>query len=548
MKGFSMKKGVLLFLVLSVFSVLPCFPQKLFWTVSTDSKRWQANGSLDFSTTAASGTRLDVLPDSQYQEIDGFGGCFNELGWNALQSLQKADIDTVMKSLFDTSGCDFNICRIPIGSSDYASSYYSLDDNDGDFAMDKFDISRDKQNLLLYIKAAMKYRPDLRMWGSPWTPPQWMKTNKVYNNGGNLIQTSQSAYALYLAKAAKAYQAEGINFFMLAFQNEPYAAQPFPSCQWSGVQMRDFVKFYLGPRFKKDSVNAELYTATLNNGDFNECVAPMFNDATASSFVTGACFQWAGKDAIADVARLYPEKRLMQSETECGSGENNWTYAEYTFGLFKWYFERGANSYMQWNMVLDQTGNSHWNWKQCSMISVDVIGKTVTYNPQYHLAKHFSHFVKNGARRIKTGGAFTNSVAFKNKDGSVVVVANNSQTSSQVVALWYNGKSCGITMPAKSFSTLVIQEGTPVSQGNREGVQKARKLIVAYAGHAMRVVTPSEGLDEMIVTDAKGRMVFRAVKSCVDNTIAVPMTLSQGLYFISGRNRMNEYRSKILIY
>ena len=386
-----MKRYVSFCLALLVFGVLPCCAQKVSWTLSTDTKRWQNNGSLTLSPTAATGTRLDVYPDTQYQEVDGFGGCFNELGWTALQALPPAKVDTVMKSLFDTSGCDFNICRMPVGASDYATGYYSLDDNDGDFSMDKFNITRDKQNLLLYIKAAMKYRPDLKVWGSPWTPPQWMKTNKVYNNGGNLVQTSQyeTAYALYLAKAVKAYQAEGINFYMLAFQNEPYAAQPFPSCQWSGAQMRDFVKLYLGPRFKTDSVKAELYTATLNNGDYTECAATMFGDAVASSYVTGACFQWAGKDAIADVARVYPTKRLMQSETECGSGENNWTYGEYTFGLFKWYFERGANSYMQWNMVLDQTGLSHWNWKQCAMISVDTAGKTVTYNPQFHSCKAF---------------------------------------------------------------------------------------------------------------------------------------------------------------
>jgi hypothetical protein len=34
--------------------------------------------------------------------------------------------------------------------------------------------------LILYIKATMEYRPDLKVWGSPWCPLYWMKTNNHY--------------------------------------------------------------------------------------------------------------------------------------------------------------------------------------------------------------------------------------------------------------------------------------------------------------------------------------------------------------------------------
>ncbi len=44
-------------------------------------------------------------------------------------------------------------------------------------------IERDKQLLIPFVKAAMAVRPTLRCWGSPWSPPAWIKTNTNYSNG-----------------------------------------------------------------------------------------------------------------------------------------------------------------------------------------------------------------------------------------------------------------------------------------------------------------------------------------------------------------------------
>lgn len=47
--------------------------------------------------------------------------------------------------------------------------------------MKNFSIARDHEYLLPYIKGAMRYRPDLKVWGSVWTPPTWMKTNEAFD-------------------------------------------------------------------------------------------------------------------------------------------------------------------------------------------------------------------------------------------------------------------------------------------------------------------------------------------------------------------------------
>ncbi len=69
-----------------------------------------------------------VEPRRTFQSIDGFGGCFNELGWGALNALPAEERDHVIASLFGDDGCAFTLGRLPIGASDFAPDWYSLDE------------------------------------------------------------------------------------------------------------------------------------------------------------------------------------------------------------------------------------------------------------------------------------------------------------------------------------------------------------------------------------------------------------------------------------
>ena len=133
-----------------------------------------------------------VDPEATAQRIDGFGGCFNEIGWRALLRLDEVDRERGMRALFDEKeGLGLNFGRVPIGASDFALSPYSLDDAAGDLEMKQFSIERDRYMLIPFIKAALKIRPDLKVWGSPWSPPGWMKTSGVYH-GGTLRQEPET--------------------------------------------------------------------------------------------------------------------------------------------------------------------------------------------------------------------------------------------------------------------------------------------------------------------------------------------------------------------
>jgi glucosylceramidase len=402
------------------------------------------------------------MPDHPFQTIDGFGGCFNELGWQALGKAPETDRHRVLAALFGDDGCAFNEARIPIGASDFALDAYSLDDTPDDYDLKDFSIARDQQALIPYIKAAMQVRPDLRCWGSAWSPPAWMKTNNNYSKGSlrwepRVLQT----YATYLARWVEAYRAERINVFAVFTQNEPNVLNVYPTCIWTGQQLREFIADYLGPTVRDRHTNFELWLGTLNDGNINDRTLTVLSDPRANAFVTGLSFQYDGKLQIATAAQLYPDKKLMQSETECNDGKNSWPDAQRLYGLMRHYLEGGAGSYFMWNMVLDETGTSSWKWRQNAMVTVNRVTGQVTLNGEYYVMRHFSQFVKPGARRILVTGPWGDKIAFANPDGSIVLVIANGAMRPLPVVLNIAGRSDGrdtlnVTLPAGSVNTFVV--------------------------------------------------------------------------------------------
>ena len=80
-------------------------------------------------TTVTSTADMMVTDTTTYQTWDGFGGAFNEMGWDDIQQLSAADQARAIKLLFDaTDGARFVFGRIPIGASDYALTRYTLDE------------------------------------------------------------------------------------------------------------------------------------------------------------------------------------------------------------------------------------------------------------------------------------------------------------------------------------------------------------------------------------------------------------------------------------
>jgi glucosylceramidase len=391
-------------------------------------------------TKVTSGTAdVNVDKNTTYQRWDGFGGCFNEMGWDALSVVSAADVTNAMKLLFDaTDGANFVYGRLPLGASDYSMSWYTLDDTAGDYTMDKFSIARDREKLIPFIKAALQAKPDLHLWASPWVVPSWMM-----DSSSNMKSDAQTlgAHALYMARFVEEYAKEGLKIEAIHPQNEPGYAR----VHWTQSLLINFMKTYLGPTFAQRNLTAQIWCGTMSKDpdDTNIAKATAL-DADAMKYVKGFGVQWNLQAAVATLAAKGP---VMQTEHRCGNysfdspywdktrysaskPQNDHLYGEESWQLIRDWIVSGVNSYSAWNMVLDTIGMSLDNWPQNALLVVDRSAKKLIVTPAYYVFRHFSQTIAVGATRIGTTGS-SDAFAFKNPDGSISVQLYNKDTSSK---------------------------------------------------------------------------------------------------------------------
>jgi glucosylceramidase len=468
-----------MFSVLLILFFQSTVAQKAKMIYTTQSERWVKTKKDVKLIEATVDADITVYTDSVLQVVDGFGGSFNELGYTALQSLSKESASEVIGTLFSKDGCDFTMCRLPLGASDYALSYYSSNDVPEDFGMRDFNIDRDRFILIPYIKEAMKFQPELKLWASPWTPPAWMKVNEHYSarsgdwngraGGNRMISGAEifnnatgfkmqerylKAYALYFSKFVKQYKEAGVPLWAIMPQNEVAYAPNWPACTWRPEDMAYFLGKFLGPKFEEEQLSTEIWLGTINAGNPNY-VRTILDNKDAAKYLSGVGFQWGGSRSVPTISKEYPSYKFMQTENKCGEQENNWSSLQVSWETLVHYTNNGCGSYMYWNMILDETGMSSWGWPQNSMIVIDKNTKEVTYNDEFYLFKHLSHFVKPGDFVLKSSKG-KNHIAYKAKDGSTVLLVNNPDKENKTIKINIGNKTVLAKLKASSINTILV--------------------------------------------------------------------------------------------
>ena len=456
-------------------------PMDVRWVVSTRDAPWRTASGVSMRPAGAEPADVIVDPHARGQTMEGFGACFNELGWDALQRLPGARREAVLDELFGPDGARFTLCRMPVGANDFSRDWYSYDETPGDFALERFSVARDETGLIPFIKAALRRQPRLRLWASPWSPPTWMKRNGHYAaalsrpgwpaNGLRPDQVGREgedmfileprhldAYARYFGRFVDAYAARGVRVGMVVPQNEFNSAQPFPSCCWSAQGLARFIP-HLGEEMARRDV--EVFFGTLERPD-PHLLQVALDDPRGRAFVKGVGVQWAGKGALEAIHREHPGLRVYGSEQECGDGHNDWRYCRYTWSLMKRYLRNGASGYEYWNIALLQGGVSRWGWAQNSLVTVDPVTGAARFNPEYWLLKHLSHFVRPGAVRLEAVSwtGYDDALAFENPDRSTVVVVQNPLADPMPLSIGLPGGRVVATLPADSFSTFAVAPAT----------------------------------------------------------------------------------------
>ncbi|MCG9792330.1 glycoside hydrolase family 30 protein [Flavobacterium algicola] len=396
--------------------------------------------------------------------LSGVGGAFNEQGGEAFMALSEADRNAFTTTLFNPkNGAGLTFCRTAIGSSDFGLSAYSYSEVADDFEMKHFSIERDTKTVIPFILAAKVENPDLKMFASPWSPPAWMKVSGKMDGGKgndsiNVLKVNPAiykAYALYFSKYIQEYAKQGVVINRVHIQNETDMNPPYPGCDMSPKQMAELVSKYILPQFQKDGIKTEIWAGTFRG---KRSDAQNFMKLEGAKDVVGVGLQYCKPEVLKELRTNYPNLNMMHTEGACFNGKNSMDQARKRFSEMADWFNGGSENYCYWNMVLNETSSSAWNWKQNSLVTIDRNTKSITYNPDYAPVALLGQYIRPGDQSMKVDtpeGIFA--IAVRNSDRLVVFV-ENKETLVKKQQLKLDGKFYTAEIPAQSVCALVFEK------------------------------------------------------------------------------------------
>ena len=433
---------------------------------------------IDFSNTDnMSPSTVRLIPEEEFQTMDGFGAaitgstCFN------LMRMSPEDRAEFLKTTFSPeNGFGFSYVRISIGCSDFSLSEFTCCDKEGieNFAL----TSEDTQYVIPILKEILAINPDLKIMGTPWTAPRWMKVNnltdlKPFNSwtSGQLNPKYYADYGEYFVKWIKAMADNGIEIYSVTPQNEPLNRGNSASMYMGWEEERDFVKNGLGPALKKAGLDTKVYAFDHNYNYDNipseqSYPTKIYGDPEAKEYLAGAAFHNYGgnKDELTVVHNATPGMDLVFTETSIGTwndGKNLGTrliddMEQVALGTVN----RWCKGVIVWNLMLDEErGPNRPGGCQTCFGAVDINRDytKLTRNSHYYIIAHMSSVVQPDAVRIGTKGFTTNGLtytAFKNPDSSYAVVMSNVKSEDIRLTLDDGTNHFSVTVPARSAVSL----------------------------------------------------------------------------------------------
>lgn len=409
---------------------------------------------------------INLYPEVVYQKMQFFGGAITDAVAATLEKMPEKAAHEVINAYFGADGIGYRFIRTHIDSCDFATEPYAAVNDPDDLYFASFSLERVENRILRWIKAAYEAAGErLPVMLSPWSPPEYMKTNSSRVGGGRLKKERYADWARYICRYVAEFRARGINVTAISVQNEPNAAQTWDSCLFTPAEEQSFLKEYLYPALcQADLSDINIYVWDHNKERMFDRACALITPET-DSMISGAAFHWYSGDhfdAVRLVHERFPDKHLMFSEGcieysrfDANQIKNAQRYAHDMIGNLT----SGMDQFVDWNICLDRLGGPNYAGNYCEApIICDTETGEVLYKLSYHYIGHFSRYIKSGAERIGTT-VYTDKlepVAFRNTDGSLAVVVLNKTTTERKASIRLNDSLTDVLFPPSSISTVII--------------------------------------------------------------------------------------------
>lgn len=446
------------------------------YVTSANSSRLFASEQFDYAKVSMSPYKVVLEPGTRYQTIDGFGPAITGSTCRNLKLMTAADRTAVLKKCFDPKdGAGFSFVRVHIGGSDFSMDEYTCCDQQG---IEFFAIPEiEKSEIWPVLREILTINPEVKIMGSPWSCPRWMKgtvnnPTTPYNSwtSGRLNPTYYDDYAEYFVQWVQEMESNGFPIYAITMQNEPLNHGNSMSMYMPWEDQRDFVK-KLGPAFRDASITTKILAYDHNYNYDNvsgqkDYPLNIFADSDASQWLDGSAWHNYGGN-VSELDHIYasaPGKTIYFTEASIGTWSSPFErrIIEDFESIFLGTLSRYGKGVLLWNLMLDQNGrpNRPGGCTTCyGAIEINSSNyKTLRYETHFYDLAQCAKVIRPGAVRIGTSGytaAGLVYLAFQNPDGSCAFVALNKNDKEQTVAVYETSdRSFKYTIPAKSIASF----------------------------------------------------------------------------------------------
>lgn len=415
--------------------------------------------------------RLDTT--ARFQTMDGFGAAITgSTCFNLLKMRSEDRMKFLQETFSDKDGFGFSYIRIAIGCSDFSLSEYTCwDDRKSGFSLTK----EETDYVIPILKEILAINPNVKIIGSPWTCPRWMKVNNLIDmqpfeswTDGELNPAFYDDYGKYFIQWLQAFAEQGINIYAITPQNEPLNRGNSASLFMGWQQQRDFVDLSLAPKIKSSGLGVKVYLFDHNYSydnmpTQNDYPVKIYDSGVDDEVVVGAAYHNYGGNLseLADIHNQRPDKELIFAETSIGSwndGRNlNVRLPEDMEEVALGTVNNWCKAVVVWNLMLDtERGPNRDGGCQTCYGAVDIDKsdyKTITRNSHYYIIAHLSSVVKPDATRIGVYEIQDKNIilsAFQNKDGSFALILLNKSAQPKNVEITDAKHSFNYTVSEKS--------------------------------------------------------------------------------------------------
>ncbi|MFI9384456.1 RICIN domain-containing protein [Kutzneria sp. NPDC052558] len=431
----------------------------------TVTRGLQQQTPISFAAGTGTGQQtITVDENTRYQQFEGAGASFTDTAaylMNSSGALSAATRNATMTKLFDpVNGIGLDFLRNPMGASDLARNSYTYDDGAADPNLNNFTLSHDLVDVIPLTKQAKQLNPSLKVMGSPWTAPPWMKDNNSYIQGWLQSQYYQ-AYANYFVKYIQGYAAQGIPIDYVSEQNEPTVGGNYPGMNWNGAGLAFFAKNNLLPALHSAGLSTKVLALDWNWDSYDSFGAPTVTDASIRGDANFGGVAWHGYEGNVSeqttVHNQYPSMNMYETEHSGGTWIGNQQNEDMNNIID--YTRNWDRSVVKWSLAVNESmGPNNGGCNTCTgLITVhqnDSRRGQVDYNIEYYDMGQLTKFVKPGATRIASNDGTVRNVAWINPDGSKALVAYNGSGSAQSVRVNWGNESFTYSIPAATSATF----------------------------------------------------------------------------------------------